>query len=217
MFRETVVEPARLAFHHAAGDLDARRQQPLQSPAPDRRVRILGRDNHASHPRLDQGVRARPRAPGVTARFKCHVDGCSTSCFPSSLQRDNFRVILLVIFVAPNSDHDSVLHQDAPHGGVRRSQTHGMLRQFQRSLHPSFIRRQNFRLLRHNTLSTAEWQLVLQQRVHKRRAVEGQQIFERFSNAHETHGQLHLARDSDGNAALGRAIQLGQHDASHAG
>jgi len=97
--------------------------------------------------------------------------------------------------MTPNPDHDSVLHQDATHGGVWRSQAHGMLRQFQRSLHPSFIRRENFRLLRHNILSTAEWQLVLQQRGHKRRAVEWQQIFERFSDAPQSAtAQLHLAR-----------------------
>src|SRR3989475_9194755 len=56
----------------------------------------------------------------------------------------------------------------------------------------------------------------VEERIHKRLRVKGHQVLYLFSNADETNGQAKLAHDGDDDAALGRAVELGEHDAGDA-
>ena len=114
------------------------------------------------------------------------------------LERDDFGVVQPGVGVEAAAHHFAVAHQHGAHHGVGTGQRPALARQVERFAHViegSFF----------------------EERFDEFFGVEGQQVFDLFADADVADGQVQLARDGDHDAALGGAVELGEHDAGDAG
>ncbi len=200
-----LVEPLGLLGQQARLNRQARHAQVLESFAGDFRVGVFDGRDDALDACVDERVRAGRRPSVMRVRLKRDVSGRARCPLASLFQRQRLCMLeSLVEIKALADDLASVAYEDAADERARTDLPAPARSQLKRATHHALIQI----AIHHCSL--------FKQAVDVLHRVEDYKIVHLLADSGVANGQVQLFGDGDGDAALGRAVELGQNYSGHA-
>ena len=111
----------------------------LEAAAFRRGIRILHRSNDALDARGDDRFGAWTGAAGVIARFERDVERRALRFCSGGFERDDFRVIALLVLMKSLTDDFAVAHNDATDRRIRAGEADAFAREVERVVHEANV------------------------------------------------------------------------------